>query len=471
MSKVKRISLIVYIVCACYLLGGIWIKDFIFNAIGHNMTINLAILILLVGSIVFAFYSANRINAKYRHWERLEKDDDISDVQTLNRIFGKRFSPLVHSDGKKKDELISAWIDFSDWKARILDYLSGTLIGLGLLGTFIGLMDTMGSISEVLGAASGEGMVKAIAVPLSSMSSAFSASLMGLLSSLSVGLLGMLVDRLNSEFIESVKTWIYNRTEQVQNAVSEHNFSGLTVDSADTLSHAVIKNSLAKIDTFCHQAEHFLMGMDSKIDTFKDDVAHAIAALTHEVIKITEVTDSINRLSDVVLESNQQVCKEIVATRKDLMALNQLSVSLNEDVKNEILLNRKDIVELTKHSDTAANEVKREVLANRNELLQLSKVSMTLVQQFESHKNDITARMVNLFSYGYENFELMKEIKSVVDNLEEHGRYSKKNIDRVLTLQAICHDAGLVSLDEIVKLRGCLDDLKSKDAQDEVQVA
>ncbi len=178
------------------------------------MTINIVISILFVISLIFSLYSARAINSRFKTWSSFLSEEYTDLSKTVNHIFGEKFNQLIDEDGNKKDELLLVWTEHTEWNARILDYLSGTLIGLGLLGTFIGLMHTMASISDVLSAASGDDMVKAIAVPLSSMSSAFSASLMGLLSSLSVGLLGVLIDRLNSEFVDNIKSWFYNRESE-----------------------------------------------------------------------------------------------------------------------------------------------------------------------------------------------------------------------------------------------------------------
>ena len=75
-------------------------------------------------------------------------------------------------------------------------YLTGLLIFLGLLGTFWGLIQTVGSIAHVIesmgagadSAASFEELKAGLAVPLSSMSLAFTSSLFGLAGSLILGL-------------------------------------------------------------------------------------------------------------------------------------------------------------------------------------------------------------------------------------------------------------------------------------------
>ncbi|WP_282808331.1 hypothetical protein [Hafnia alvei] len=123
------------------------------------------------------------------------------------------------------------------------------------------------------------------------------------------------------------------------------------------MSDSLIKDSLVKINAFCYQAERFLSEIDSRIENFKIEIAGAFNKITDEVIKINAVTESINRCTDMVTESNQQICREILNAREDIMALNQLSISLNEGVKNEIYINRREVVELKKQSNLASCKI------------------------------------------------------------------------------------------------------------------
>jgi hypothetical protein len=80
----------------------------------------------------------------------------------------------------------------------LLNYLTGLLILLGLIGTFIGLMEMVASVGQIVGglAKSGsgsdaaiQGVIKDLEAPLTGMATGFSASLFGLLGSLLLGLL------------------------------------------------------------------------------------------------------------------------------------------------------------------------------------------------------------------------------------------------------------------------------------------
>ncbi len=95
-----------------------------------------------------------------------------------------------------------------DESREILRYLTGLLIFLGLLGTFWGLLETVGSIGDVIGAMKGgaesavlfEDLKAGIAKPLSGMSLSFTASLFGLAGSLVLGFLDLQAGQAQNRF-------------------------------------------------------------------------------------------------------------------------------------------------------------------------------------------------------------------------------------------------------------------------------
>ncbi|MDD9341808.1 MAG: MotA/TolQ/ExbB proton channel family protein [Providencia heimbachae] len=433
----KKISWIIYCVCLVFCAFVLYIHNFIISAIEHNVAINLLISIILIGGIIFALISTNQISRKQTTWKEIEQQDDITNASLVLGVFGRQFSDIFAVDEKKQKELLTTWTESCDWKSRILEYLSGTLIGLGLLGTFIGLMGTMGSISGVLSAAGDGGndqMVKAMSVPLGSMSGAFSASLMGLMSSLFVGLLAILVDKLNSQFVESVKTWIYNKNSQIQSENEIENPLFYQSSSLEPLTHQLIQSSFTRINAFCHQTEEYLIAMDTKLESFKNRLAQGFELLTNEITKINNMTDSVNQLNESVITSNEQLRHEVGSTRQELGNLNTLSMTLTENIMHEVLINRQDI-------------------------LQLNALSETVSQRLEKYKQNLDKGLLNTANNDREMAGILNEIKIATDNLDASGRYNKENIDRILTIQAICHDAGLVSLDEIVKAKHYLETL------------
>jgi hypothetical protein len=99
---------------------------------------------------------------------------------------------------------------------EILRYIAGILILLGLLGTFWGLIDTLSAVGGVIKGMRGGGdagvmfdeLKSGLAVPLSGIGLAFSASLFGLASSLITGFLELQAGQAHARFHNDLQDWL-----------------------------------------------------------------------------------------------------------------------------------------------------------------------------------------------------------------------------------------------------------------------
>ncbi len=113
-----------------------------------------------------------------------------------------------------------------DESREILRYLTGLLIFLGLLGTFWGLLATVGSIGDVINAMKGgadsailfEDLKAGIAKPLAGMSLSFTASLFGLAGSLVLGFLDLQAGQAQSRFFVELEDHMSAATGEVGGA-------------------------------------------------------------------------------------------------------------------------------------------------------------------------------------------------------------------------------------------------------------
>ncbi len=114
---------------------------------------------------------------------------------------------------------IAARLDESRELSR---YMTGLLIFLGLLGTFWGLLRTVGSISDVIGGMSMSGsadvgatfeqLKSGLARPLAGMSTAFSASMFGLAGALVLGFLDLTAGQAQNRFYNELEEWLASLT-------------------------------------------------------------------------------------------------------------------------------------------------------------------------------------------------------------------------------------------------------------------
>jgi phage shock protein PspC (stress-responsive transcriptional regulator) len=108
-----------------------------------------------------------------------------------------------------------------DESREIARYLTGLLIFLGLLGTFWGLLLTIGSVSEVIADMSvGSGDINqlfsqlktGLAQPLRGMSVAFSSSMLGLAGALVLGFLDLTAGQAQTRFYNELEEWLAGLT-------------------------------------------------------------------------------------------------------------------------------------------------------------------------------------------------------------------------------------------------------------------
>lgn len=101
-------------------------------------------------------------------------------------------------------------------------YLTGLLVFLGLMGTFYGLLETVGSVAGVINAldvTSADSaslftnLKEGLAAPLSGMGTAFSSSLFGLAGSLILGFLDLQTSQAQNAFYTDLEDWMTSMTE------------------------------------------------------------------------------------------------------------------------------------------------------------------------------------------------------------------------------------------------------------------
>ena len=130
-------------------------------------------------------------------------------------ILGDRMGRMAISSTMMRGILdsIAARLDEARDMSR---YMTGLLVFLGLLGTFWGLIETVGSVGNVIntlkpGGDAGavfEALKEGLAAPLSGMGISFSSSLFGLAGSLVLGFLDLQTSQAQNRFYTDLEDWL-----------------------------------------------------------------------------------------------------------------------------------------------------------------------------------------------------------------------------------------------------------------------
>lgn len=116
-------------------------------------------------------------------------------------------------------------------------YLTALLVFLGLLGTFWGLLETVGSVGKIISSMKAgsdaalmfEELKTGLAAPLGGMGISFSSSLFGLAGSLVLGFLDLQAGQAQNKFFTEIEDWLSGMT----GAASSAEFEGALANSSE----------------------------------------------------------------------------------------------------------------------------------------------------------------------------------------------------------------------------------------------
>jgi hypothetical protein len=117
-----------------------------------------------------------------------------------------------------------------DESRELSRYMTGLMIFLGLLGTFWGLLKTIGAVSDVIAHMSiGSGDINTmfeqlkseLAGPLAGMGTAFSASMYGLAGALVLGFLDLTAGQAQNRFFNELEEWLAGQTRLGSGVLTE----------------------------------------------------------------------------------------------------------------------------------------------------------------------------------------------------------------------------------------------------------
>jgi hypothetical protein len=190
--------------------------------------------------------------------------------------------------------------------------MTGLLIFLGLLGTFWGLLRTIGSVSDVIGnmsAGSGDlnllfdqlktGLVK----PLAGMGTAFSASLFGLSGALVLGFLDLTAGQAQNRFFNELEEWLAGLTRLASGALAEGDGSvpvyvqallEQTAENMEGLQRILTRGEEGRMD-----ANQAIMTLNDRLSLLADTMRANQQLMLRIAESQTSLGPALLRLSDV----------------------------------------------------------------------------------------------------------------------------------------------------------------------------
>jgi hypothetical protein len=326
MNKIRKYYWYVGLPILALIVGTVVFFDLIMGTVNGNPhpQINYLIFVLLGVGVIMSwlhvmrmnrdarflqeFYDAARANTDAEQLHAMvesKKSDTTTILEIVTDLLGKPISPLQHAS-------VEAEINrFKSEQSRYLilpQFMGGMMVGLGLLGTFIGLLGALAEIAKLINAFSitntGDAveairmLVERLTAPMQAMGVAFSASLFGVLGSLIMGVLLVGLRNASGELNSMLESRVSFLTD----------FSGdANNGDASALSEAV--SSLA-------EQSPVLRGLATALDQSERRVRDLVSGM----VQLTARIEHSERNMNMVLESMQKSMEReevVLSTLKD----------------------------------------------------------------------------------------------------------------------------------------------------------
>ena len=315
------------------------------NAFLSNIFINLIILGALGIGIVFSLIQLIGLNTDYTALVNFEINKSPKSFLNNNGNLKNISSDLKQVDGRFifKGSVITRLIENIDMSLssvrEISRYFVGLLVFLGLLGTFWGLLKTIGSVGNVISglgiddtnvAGFFKSLKDGLNAPLQGMSIAFSSSLLGLAGSLILGFMDINLGQAQNKFSLFFEKTLENNSipDLLNNKSSSGNLNQQALqkiyDNLDSIVYSLRKTSenqnevnsnLAQLNEQIKNVNKHSAGLDEKLSNFLSTQLNTQSSILQLINKINE--------QGILDNSTKKIFEDLNTSIQELKAKNK----------------------------------------------------------------------------------------------------------------------------------------------------
>ncbi|MDA0368645.1 MAG: flagellar motor protein MotA [Proteobacteria bacterium] len=258
-----------------------------------NPAINGLILGVLLLGIVYAFRQVLLLHPEVRWIETFRRSEPGLSVQEpptllgpMATMLGDRTSRRMQLSTLSMRSLLDGISSRLDESRDISRYMIGLLVFLGLLGTFWGLLQTIGAVGSAISALSVDGgdfsaqfdsLRRGLEAPLTGMGTAFSSSLFGLGGSLVLGFLDLQAGQAQNRFYNDLEEWLSSVTRLSSGGgLAEGDQSvpayvqALLEQTAESLDN--LQRTMTNAESGRHSANQTFMNLAERLATLTDQM-------------------------------------------------------------------------------------------------------------------------------------------------------------------------------------------------------
>jgi len=287
------IRMVVFLIAVGIVAG--LLSPVLVKAFDNNPLLNSFIMLVLGLGIVWNVLQVIRLTREVNWLETYQTARNRLSVVASPRLLAPMASMLAAREGRTRDQgritlsttamrsLLDGISSRLDESRELSRYMTGLLIFLGLLGTFWGLLKTVGAVSDVIsGMSMGSSDVNALfeqlknglTQPLAGMGTAFSASMFGLSGALVLGFLDLTAGQAQNRFFNELEDWLAGLTRLSSGALSEGDSSvpvyvqALLEQTAENME--ALQHVLARGEESRSQSNQATMVLNERIGSLTD---------------------------------------------------------------------------------------------------------------------------------------------------------------------------------------------------------
>jgi hypothetical protein len=407
------------------LLGGLYFQEAVVNSVAstphpalvYTIFGAFAIAALLVMVALYRFLREDAYLSRFKQWDDPQRQAALdaprwpSDMAPLYRML---LVPMSHESRRNtlENEL---YVAEGRLTARLTlpGYIAGALVGLGLVGTFVGLLGTLDDLSKLFAGMANMGgkdtnpvelfsdMISRLQAPMKAMGTAFVASLYGLLGSLILGLMSYSAKKTAGGVMDDARKLVNDQLESKPSM-------DIAADGSNAAQVAAQWHALfEELRSERAMLENNLLGLTGKVDEHGCKAEQERILLVQQILKLNaDSTESQTQAQErrenlltqqlLVLEASKELLEQDRVLAQDFARLDaeRVAVKTQSDIaQQEALLSAVEVLKEISAKLTVIDDVVRELRQERQEFQEKAQKNQYLVL-------DVMEKTVNALKQG-----------------------------------------------------------------------